>query len=776
MRFTRIKKNLHSLFGFLATRFGGSLFKSSPDLSEDAGQADGGNFGKAPDHGKNDEPGFLTNTFRHLLSGKKGHIGSLNSRVFIDELTSVSNKGGYDIYIRDMQDRMDVSKEKLEFAVAVFDCDNLKSINENYGHEKGDLYLKTASRLICRIFAMSPVFRIGGDEFSVILQDEDFKKRKELLSLFAKEEKMMREASENPWEKTGITFGLAVYDPKNDTSVNDVVRRADQMMYENKRLRKEGESTPSVEELARGIKISKYVVDNVDRAVKNKWIRVYYQPVIRSLTGTMCGMESLARWDDPEVGFILPYQFIEPLEKNRQIYKVDKYVVEQVCADLHDRMLAGKPVVPVSINFSRLDFYLCNMLEVVEQAVKRYEIPREYIHIEVTESMIASDEALMRRVIDDFKKAGYEVWMDDFGSGYSSLTFLKDYSFDLLKMDMNFLTSFTDRAKKVLRSVVLMAKELGIKTLAEGVETKEELEYLKEIGCGKVQGYYYGKPQPIEEMFAHLEETQVPVETREQARFYETACEQVKPTDVPLEIVEDDGENFKTLFMNKAYMEQIFNDYPDLLEADRRIYHTPSPLLKKYREFANKMEKSGKEETFYYTGASSYLRLQAQLIAEHDGRYLMKGSLINLTMEQEKEKIKEFDLRLRELNQMFEVIYMIDLGNDCLSPLFGEYEFLSDHGSEDPGLKRQLGMIAERIIRSDEKEAFAAFVEYGSLVERVGKSERGYISSVFHVLQEDGSYKPEEIVLMPIPGSRSREFLFCTKFLPELNGSKICTG
>lgn len=176
MRFTRIKKNLHSLFGFLATRFGGSLFKSSPDLSEDAGQADGGSFGKAPDRGKNDEPGFLTNTFRHILSSTKGHIGSLNSRVFIDELTSVSNKGGYDIYIRDMQDRMDVSKEKLEFAVAVFDCDNLKSINENYGHEKGDLYLKTASRLICRIFAMSPVFRIGGDEFSVILQDVDFLK------------------------------------------------------------------------------------------------------------------------------------------------------------------------------------------------------------------------------------------------------------------------------------------------------------------------------------------------------------------------------------------------------------------------------------------------------------------------------------------------------------------------------------------------------------------------------------------------------------------------
>ena len=253
----------------------------------------------------------------------------------------------------------------------------------------------------------------------------------------------------------------------------------------------------------------KYVVENIDRAIEHKWIKVYYQPVIRSLTGALCSMESLTRWDDPEIGFLMPKQFIRPLEKSHQIYKVDCFVVEQVCADIHDRILLGKPVVPVSINLSRLDFTLCDMLDVVEKAVARYNVSREYIHIEVTESMIASDEALMRRVIDDFKKTGYEVWMDDFGSGYSSLTLLKDYNFDLLKMDMNFLTSLSEKSKKVLQSVVLMAKELGIKTLAEDVETEEEMAFLKEIGCGKLQGYYFGKPQPIDDMFSHLEEIQV---------------------------------------------------------------------------------------------------------------------------------------------------------------------------------------------------------------------------------------------------------------------------
>ena len=752
----------------ISLRFTRRLTKPLQELTEAAKQVDRGNYELVVDYDKDDELGVLTNTFKQLISNTKEHIASLNKQVFIDALTSVRNKGGYDYYVREMQDQMDEQAEKMEFAIGVFDCDNLKAINDSYGHDKGDMYLKNACNLICSVFQHSPVFRIGGDEFSVILQNDDYYRRDELFGQFRKKEADLYDNSSDPWEQVEITFGLAIYDHQTDTSVTDVARRADQMMYENKRIRKEGLNMPSAEELARGINTAKYVVENIDRAIEHKWIKVYYQPVIRSLTGALCGVESLTRWDDPEIGFLMPKQFIRPLEKSHQIYKVDCFAVEQVCADIHERILLGKPVVPVSINFSRLDFTICNMLDVVEQAVARYDVPREYIHIEVTESMIASDEALMRRVIDDFKKTGYEVWMDDFGSGYSSLTLLKDYNFDLLKMDMNFLTSLSERSKKVLQSVVLMAKELGIKTLAEGVETKEEMAFLKEIGCGKMQGYYFGKPQPIEEMFAHLEEIQVQAETREQGRFYEKACEYIKPTDAPLEIVEDDGVRFKTLFMNKAYKEQIFNDNPDLIEADRRIYETPSPLLRKYREFADKIEKSGEEETFYYTGANSYLRFQAQAISEYEGRYLLKGSLINLSMDQEREKIEELDIRLRELNQMFEVVSVIDLNKNRFTPLLGDNKFFSDYGSDELGLQDKLDIIAKKRMHPDEKEKFTTFADFSTIVERVRESEHGYISSIFHILHKDGYYKPEEIVLMPISGSGSKEFLFCVKMYCEM--------
>ena len=161
-------------------------------------------------------------------------IQALNKRVFVDALTSVRNKGAFDEYIQDLQDRLDKG-EKLEFAIGVFDCDNLKKINDQNGHDKGNIYLKTASQLICRVFQHSPVFRIGGDEFSVILQNEDFRKRAELAELFVQTEKEICASAANSWDEVHTAYGIADYDPESDDSVHDTVRRADKLMYENKR-------------------------------------------------------------------------------------------------------------------------------------------------------------------------------------------------------------------------------------------------------------------------------------------------------------------------------------------------------------------------------------------------------------------------------------------------------------------------------------------------------------------------------------------------------------
>ena len=220
-------------------QFSGRITKPLRDLTEAAKKVDAGNYEIALDYNRDDEVGILTRTFKQLVSHTRDHIRNLSQRVYVDALTSVRNKAGYGEYIQKLQDQIDNPKGPLEFAFGVFDCDNLKYINDTYGHDKGDVYLKTACNLICRIFQHSPVFRIGGDEFAVILQNDDYRNRDELIAKFRKNREEICEAAQNEWEKVNVTMGLAVYDPEIDPAVIDVARRADQRMYENKRRRKE---------------------------------------------------------------------------------------------------------------------------------------------------------------------------------------------------------------------------------------------------------------------------------------------------------------------------------------------------------------------------------------------------------------------------------------------------------------------------------------------------------------------------------------------------------
>jgi len=227
------------LVGIVTMRFAGRITKPLSDLTEAAKQADKGNYEFTLNYNKNDEVGILTHTFKVLSSHTRDNISTLKKKVYIDALTGVLNKGAYADHIQTLQDRLDVAEEKIEFAMGVFDCDNLKAINDTYGHEKGDLYLKYSSNIISRVFRNSPVFRIGGDEFAVILQNEDYLNRDELLRRFRRATEEMNRSAREEWEKVSVTYGLAVYKPKQDMAVIDVARRADQIMYDNKRLRKE---------------------------------------------------------------------------------------------------------------------------------------------------------------------------------------------------------------------------------------------------------------------------------------------------------------------------------------------------------------------------------------------------------------------------------------------------------------------------------------------------------------------------------------------------------
>ena len=226
------------IFIAVTMRFTRRITTPLRELTAVAEQVDGGNYDVELNYDGNDEVGILTRTFNKLVRHLKVYISDLNSLAYADALTSVRNKGAFDIFMRELQARVDDPAETPEFAVGIFDCDDLKSINDKYGHDKGDFYLKSSSHLICRVFQHSPVFRVGGDEFAVIIQNDDFRIREELARLFEEQSAEICANAEEPWEQTRVSMGIATYDPQVDRTADDVTRRADKLMYENKRARK----------------------------------------------------------------------------------------------------------------------------------------------------------------------------------------------------------------------------------------------------------------------------------------------------------------------------------------------------------------------------------------------------------------------------------------------------------------------------------------------------------------------------------------------------------
>ena len=224
-----------SLFLMYYTR---RITKPLEQLTAAVEQIERGNYDLDLIYDEDDELGRLTRSFKDLSGTVKSHITDLHGQVFIDALTKVKNKGALSNRLDEMQEAIDSGVQEQAFAIGVFDCDQLKLINDRYGHDKGDIYLKKAAHIICEVFKHSPVFRMGGDEFAVILENEDYMDRDALLEQFDKTAETVNEAAAEPWEEVHISKGFAVFAPSEDSAVTDVMQRADQLMYENKRERK----------------------------------------------------------------------------------------------------------------------------------------------------------------------------------------------------------------------------------------------------------------------------------------------------------------------------------------------------------------------------------------------------------------------------------------------------------------------------------------------------------------------------------------------------------
>ena len=395
------------------------------------------------------------------------------------------------------------------------DLHGMKHFNLKYGYAEGDRLLLAFSRCLERLFGHGSCSRFEADHFVAVTELEGLEEK--LQRLFD-EARLLNESKSlpvhvgiYPQQEKAVIMTMACDRAKFACDALRSFYTSDYNFY-SQDMRDERERR-------------EYIVENLDRALKEKWIQVYYQPIVRAVNGRVCDEEALARWIDPEFGFLSPAEFIPTLEEAGLIYRLDLYVLDQVLEKIRVQEKAGLFVVPQSVNLSRSDFDACDIVEEIRRRVDDAGVSRDKITIEITESVVGSDFEFMKEQVERFKELGFPVWMDDFGSGYSSLDVLQSIRFTLLKFDMSFMKKLDENGgtgKIVLTELMRMATALGIETVCEGVETKEQVQFLREIGCSKLQGFYYQKPIPMQKILERYEKgIQIGFENPESASYYE---------------------------------------------------------------------------------------------------------------------------------------------------------------------------------------------------------------------------------------------------------------
>ena len=415
-----------------------------------------------------------------------------------DSLTGLYS---FDYYLEVVREAIDVHPKILDTYQHVFmDLDGFSTYNDQKGFAAGNDYLKRFGGLLREHFPEGYICRQGEDHFALFVPQNSIE------SFLASSKSEM--ASLDP----DLTLAINIGHYHQILAEEDIRRCVDKSRF----AAHIGRDTPSkVHEYGRAdhdaYHLRQYVIRNVERACAENWVQVYYQPIVDAKSGKVVEFEALARWIDPKRGFLSPASFIPALERARLIHRLDAHVFTTVCQDYARFYEATGRSVPISINVSRADFDYMDVAKVLADAREKYGVPAEAIHVEITESALTVDENKMTDFLTHIHELGYPLWLDDFGSGYSSFNVLKDFRFDVLKIDMRFLEGFGENPKviDILRSIISMAKSLGMESLCEGVETKEQATFLRKEGCNKLQGYLFGKANTFEESLALLDTVKV---------------------------------------------------------------------------------------------------------------------------------------------------------------------------------------------------------------------------------------------------------------------------
>ena len=395
------------------------------------------------------------------------------------------------------------------FAFIHFDIDRFRIINTLYGSKEGDRlvhFVAGAIRKVMTAYGRGTYGRLGGDVFGMCVPYEDGAAIYHILEGIRAE---IRKHSVHYYLETCAGIYL-VDDPDMEVAA----------MHDNAEIAAaqcKGQymvhDVLYTEEIGQKVLREQHIIDEMDAALAEQQFIVYFQPKYQLKKMAPYGAEALVRWKKPSGEIVLPNEFIPIFERNGFITKLDYYVWEKVCQFIDSELSQGRNPAPISVNVSRVNLYNSDFMDSLIDLIHRYHIPPHYLNLELTESVFSEDAELIQRAVNYLHDAGFTILMDDFGSGYSSLNILKDVDLDVLKIDMKFFSkgNTAEKGAKIIEAVIRMAESLDMMVIAEGVEEKHQVDFLNDLGCDYIQGYYFGRPMSqdqYEKLTNHDEEEQ----------------------------------------------------------------------------------------------------------------------------------------------------------------------------------------------------------------------------------------------------------------------------
>ena len=440
---------------------------------------------------------FFTKPFSpEVVLNRVHNILSLYEHEYKDSLTGGYNRSGF---IRMAKNILHNTPKKSDYALMFFDIKNFKATNELIGIRRGDSVLRNFYDRMEAAWNPTIAARLEADHFVCLLPKDHIHM-----------DSMLRDLTMNIQleDRNMKLYGCCgvYYLEDDEVSVVSMIDRA--KLAEESVLPDHLQPYAVFDDSMRRMYVDQMeLMGEYEAAIAGGEFQVYYQPVVEAASGNLISAEALVRWIHPKRGMVSPAAFIPALENGGHISKLDWFVANQVAEFDRKRYASGEPVLPVSVNLSWTDFYDDNVMRGLVDLLGSGKVQKGDIRLEITETSYTALENDREGILEQFRSQGSLILLDDFGSGFSSFGMLKRYSFDILKLDMSFTRQIETSEKVciIIKGIIKMVHELGIKVIAEGAETEAQVRFLRENGCDYIQGYYFSKPLPEQEFVAYIE-------------------------------------------------------------------------------------------------------------------------------------------------------------------------------------------------------------------------------------------------------------------------------